>query len=92
MQENRDSLALHYTTMECLLHYLCASDEDEDLPLDPTVFVQAHDALLNAVNGVFYLLLQVNSGAMKLVMAMHGVFLSSHFLKILNCIRLHSCM
>ena len=50
-----------------MVDFLCHHDVDQDLPLEANAFCQVHDAVLSASNGIFYLLMQIDSGAMDIV-------------------------
>ncbi|XP_070197390.1 neurochondrin-like isoform X2 [Littorina saxatilis] len=76
MHKAASSLVSHYHALEVMLTFLCGNDDDHDLPLDASAFSQAHDALLHACNGVFYLLQQVDKGELALPL-LHPVVVSS---------------
>ena len=67
LQKNANKLCCYYNLLEVMLDFLCHHDVDQDLPLEANAFCQVHDAILSASNGIFYLLMQIDSGAMDIV-------------------------
>jgi hypothetical protein len=61
LQKQGGLLSQCYSALECVLQHLCANDDDQPLPVDAETFCQIHDAVLQATNGIFYLLAHVDS-------------------------------